>query len=199
MSHLSKETILGMPVAEIHKLALSVIRFNYDEKGVVKLSYYDRHNIAWDLVTSIYQKQGTYSPAKGDLAAWMRKVAKNDFSNILRSEIRSVVRNSSIDNPFSNLSNKIEAIEDTFDNLTEEEYNAMETEISLLGETERLLIDLYRNNVKEKDIAQQTGINYNTVRQTIRRTKALLAERVRQRLEYGENDRYSNKNLLYQE
>lgn len=183
MSHLSKETILGMPVAEIHKLALSVIRFNYDEKGVVKLSYHDMHNIAWDLVTSIYQKQGTYSPAKGDLAAWMRKVAKNDFSNILRSEIRSVVRNSSIDNPFSNLSNKIEAIEDTFDNLTEEEYNAMETEISLLGETERLLIDLYRNNVKEKDIAQQTGINYNTVRQTIRRTKALLAERVIRRME----------------
>lgn len=58
MSHLSNETILGMPAAEIHKLALSAIRFNYDHKRVVKLSSHEMHNIAWDLVTSIYEKQG---------------------------------------------------------------------------------------------------------------------------------------------
>ena len=182
MSHLSNETILGMPAAEIHKLALSAIRFNYDHKRVVKLSSHEMHNIAWDLVTSIYEKQGLYSPAKGDLAAWIKKVAKNDFFNYLKAETRSVTRSSSIDNPYSNLGNKIESIEDTYDNITQEEYDAMETEISLLGETERLLITLYRDNVKEKDIAKQTCINYNTVRQTIRRTKALLAERVMKRL-----------------
>ena len=108
-------------------------------------------------------------------------MGSSDF-HLREARARSVTRSSSIDNPYSNLSNKIESIEDTYDNITQEEYDAMETEISLLGETERLLITLYRDNVKEKDIAKQTGINYNTVRQTIRRTKALLAERIMRRM-----------------
>ena len=63
--------------------------------------------------------------------------------------------------------------------------SALDAEVSRLPHTTQLILELYRDNVSEKDIALQLGMNYNTVRQTIRHTKDLLVNRVRERLGNG--------------
>ena len=80
---------------------------------------------------------------------------------------------------------KINSLLDTFTNYTEEELDALDAEVSRLPHITQLILELYCDNVSEKDIALQLGMNYNTVRQTIRYTKDLLVNRVRERLGNG--------------
>lgn len=178
-------TILGKPVADIIKLAHSVIKRHYDPKGIVKLSAYDKEDLSWQLAGAICEVQHTYNPSRGRLESWMWGVAKNELFDYLNDEQKRIITVSSIDKPNSRLARQLEDIEDTYDTLTREEYNALEAEISRLPAESRLIITLYRNKVSEKEIAQRLNLNYNTVRQKIRRIKNELAVKITSRLEHG--------------
>ena len=114
----------------------------------------------------------------------MWRVAQNECSSYLKKEQRRICSHISIDaNEY--VADGLNSILDTFTNYTEEELDALDAEVSRLPHITQLILELYCDNVSEKDIALQLGMNYNTVRQTIRRTRDLLTYRVRERLGNG--------------
>ena len=77
---------------------------------------------------------------------------------------------------------KINAIEDESSYITQEELDTLDVEVSRLKPELQEILDLYLKGVSEKEIAAKLNMNYNTVRQTIKRIKETLRQRVNQSL-----------------
>ena len=179
-----KDTLLDITYADIQRLMFGVIKSSYNPKGIVKFSEQDKCDLVCHLISCLFEKQETYKPELGKPAAWMWTIARNECMDYLAKEQKSICKHLSIDSN-SKLYGKIKEQKDYADFYTEEELDALDAEVSRLSKVEQLILELYRSKVSEKEIALRLGMNYNTVRQTIRRLKILLAERVKYRLEQG--------------
>lgn len=177
----SKDTLLGIPYARIQKLMFGVLNATYDARGVVKLTEDDKCEVVSHLICYLVENQSRFVPGNYEATTWMCKLAKNEFLHYLYYERKHIVDHYSIESN-RDIADKVMDIEDVFTYYTEEELDALDAEISLLKEQDKHLIELYCHRVSEKDIAKLLNINYNNVRQKIRRIKIDLAERVRHRL-----------------
>ena len=177
-----KESLLGMSYAEIQRVVYAVINKYYDKEGFIKLTDADKVELVWTIITHIYEQSAKFDPAKGKVIPWIWKLAKNKFIGYMEAETDFYKNHVFIGRSNSPLSETIKKVEDTFTNLTKAEMDAFETEVKLLDPDDQQILSLYINKVSEKEIAQKLGMNYNTVRQKIRRLKAHLAYSVRHRL-----------------
>ena len=171
-----------MTYAEIQTLVFGVIKKYYDKEGTIKLSNHDKHNVAWHIIGAIYEAAGSFDPARGQVKPWMWTVAKNELTSYLKGEADLALRSVTIDIPKSKAATHVQGIIDEFDTLTHVEMDALAAEIKALKADDQLILNLYLNRVAEKDIAVRLNMNYNTVRQKIRRIKADLAQKVQARL-----------------
>ena len=178
----NQDNLLGLSYAEIQKEIFKVINKYYNPKSVVKLSFSDKEDLVWTLIGHIYEQSGKFDPAKGHAVSWMWSVAKNKLNDILKAKCRHIMRYTHIGESDSKESLKINEIVDESSYITQEELDTLDVEVSRLKPELQEILDLYLKGVSEKEIAAKLNMNYNTVRQTIKRIKETLRRRVNQSL-----------------
>ena len=126
-----------------------------------------------------FRQIGSYDPAKSQFITWLRTIARNTALNLLEQEGRVHNQMVSIDD-FSRQSAMMNSLPDLVDSPLESiirDEDQVETE----GYVEKLPA-LYREVARKrlieglqyKEIAQETGLELNTVRTRIRRARAII-------------------------
>lgn len=179
-----QKDLLGMNFADIKRLMFGVIKNNYNPAGIIKLSERDKEDLVWYLIGRIFEKSSKFDPSKGNAACWMWAIAKNELVSYLQGEQNLVCMHSSI-NANPSLMDAINEIIDESTFYTSKELDAVDAVISTLDKQDQLILNLYRQKVSEKEIAHMLGLNYNTVRQKVRRLKEELRRKVNAHLERG--------------
>ena len=126
-----------------------------------------------------FRQIGSYDPAKSQFITWLRTIARNTALDLLEQEGRVHNQMVSIDD-FSRQSAMMNSLPDLVDSPLESiirDEDQVETE----GYVEKLPA-LYREVARKrlieglqyKEIAQETGLELNTVRTRIRRARAII-------------------------
>ena len=121
----------------------------------------------------------SYDPSRSRFSTWLKVIARNTALDVLESESRETRRMVSIDDGNVNVS-ELDSLEDSPTSALEDMIKS-EDEASLRAGVEGLP-DLYRevafkrliDGLSYKAIADELGLELNTVRTRIRRAKALL-------------------------
>ena len=126
-----------------------------------------------------FRQIGTYDPSKGQFITWLRTIARNTALDLLERESRIQGPTVSIDDDIRQ-SYVVDSIPDQVD-------TPLDSIIRSEDQTEtykyiQRLPSLYRDvaskrlveGLQYKEIAQETGLELNTVRTRIRRAKALI-------------------------
>lgn len=135
-----------------------------------------------------FRQIGSFDPSKSQFQTWLKTIARNTALDMVEQERR-------FQRKYVSLSESMEGVE-VLDNIGDEEVSPLDAIIR--GEdqlrTERCiegLPDLYReiarrrlvDGLQYKEIAEETGLELNTVRTRIRRAKALI-----DKMNDGKND-----------
>lgn len=127
-----------------------------------------------------FRQIGNYDPSKSQFSTWLKVIARNTALDVLDTEGRAQSKFISIDEGGVNLMPDIDNLEDgsvtALDHIIKDE-----DEEKLLACVEALP-DLYREVARKrlieamqyKEIAEELGLELNTVRTRIRRAKALM-------------------------
>jgi RNA polymerase sigma-70 factor (ECF subfamily) len=126
-----------------------------------------------------FRQIGSYDPSKSQFITWLRTIARNTALDLLEQEDRAHSQMVSIDD-FTKQSQMMESLPDQMASPLESiirDEDQMETE----GYVEKLPL-LYRDVARKrlieglqyKEIAQETGLELNTVRTRIRRARAII-------------------------
>ncbi len=126
-----------------------------------------------------FRQIGSYDPTKSQFITWLRTIARNTALDLLEQEDRAHSQMVSIDD-FTRQSQMMESLPDQMASPLESiirDEDQMETE----GYVEKLPL-LYRDVARKrlieglqyKEIAQETGLELNTVRTRIRRARAII-------------------------
>ena len=126
-----------------------------------------------------FRQIGSYDPSKSQFITWLRTIARNTALDLLEQEGRVHNQMVSIDD-FARQSQMMESLPDQVDSPLESiirDEDQVETE----GYVEKLPA-LYREVARKrlieglqyKEIAQETGLELNTVRTRIRRARAII-------------------------
>lgn len=126
-----------------------------------------------------FRQIGSFDPSLGRFDTWLKRIARNTALDVIDSESRRLRGQVSIDEDFRNLvaaENVGEDEDDPLDSIIRtEDREATEGRIEGLPELYR---DVARKRLVEglqyKEIAEETGLELNTVRTRIRRAKMLL-------------------------
>lgn len=126
-----------------------------------------------------FRQIGSFDPSLGHFDTWLKRIARNTALDVIDSESRRLRGQVSIDEDFRNLvaaENVGEDEDDPLDSIIRtEDREATEGCIEGLPELYR---DVARKRLVEglqyKEIAEETGLELNTVRTRIRRAKMLL-------------------------
>ncbi|MBQ7623173.1 MAG: RNA polymerase sigma factor [Bacteroidales bacterium] len=126
-----------------------------------------------------FRQIGSFDPSLGRFDTWLKRIARNTALDVIDSESRRLRGQVSIDEDFRNLvaaENVGEDEDDPLDSIIRtEDREATEGCIEGLPELYR---DVARKRLVEglqyKEIAEETGLELNTVRTRIRRAKMLL-------------------------
>ena len=138
-----------------------------------------------------FRQIGTYDPAKSQFITWLRTIARNTALDLLAQEGRIHSQTVSIDD-FYKQPQMMESLPDQMASPLESIIHDEDQE-ETQGYVEKLPA-LYRDVARKrliegmqyKEIAQETGLELNTVRTRIRRAKAMI-DRMRQDDEKEEN------------
>ena len=126
-----------------------------------------------------FRQIGSYDPSKSQFITWLRTIARNTALDLLEQEDRAHSQMVSIDDSIKQ-SQMMESLPDQMASPLESiirDEDQMETE----GYVEKLPL-LYRDVARKrlieglqyKEIAQETGLELNTVRTRIRRARAII-------------------------
>ncbi len=126
-----------------------------------------------------FRQIGSYDPSKSQFITWLRTIARNTALDLLEQEDRAHSQMVSIDDS-TKQSQMMESLPDQMASPLESiirDEDQMETE----GYVEKLPL-LYRDVARKrlieglqyKEIAQETGLELNTVRTRIRRARAII-------------------------
>ena len=126
-----------------------------------------------------FRQIGSYDPSKSQFITWLRTIARNTALDLLEQEGRVHNQMVSIDD-FTRQSQMMEALPDQVDSPLESiirDEDQVETE-GYVDKLPSLYRDVARKRLIEglqyKEIAQETGLELNTVRTRIRRARAII-------------------------
>ena len=126
-----------------------------------------------------FRQIGSYDPSKSQFITWLRTIARNTALDLLEQEGRVHNQMVSIDD-FTRQSQMMESLPDQVDSPLESiirDEDQVETE-GYVDKLPSLYRDVARKRLIEglqyKEIAQETGLELNTVRTRIRRARAII-------------------------
>ena len=126
-----------------------------------------------------FRQIGSYDPSKSQFITWLRTIARNTALDLLEQEGRVHNQMVSIDD-FTRQSQMMESLPDQVDSPLESiirDEDQVETE-GYVDKLPALYRDVARKRLIEglqyKEIAQETGLELNTVRTRIRRARAII-------------------------
>ena len=126
-----------------------------------------------------FRQIGSYDPSKSQFITWLRTIARNTALDLLEQEGRVHNQMVSIDD-FTRQSQMMESLPDQEDSPLESiirDEDQVETE-GYVDKLPALYRDVARKRLIEglqyKEIAQETGLELNTVRTRIRRARAII-------------------------
>jgi len=128
-----------------------------------------------------FRQISSYDPSKSQFSTWLKVIAKNTALDLLEQEIRAHDKYVSLDDytkPLAVIENMGDNLDTPLESIIKEE-DREQTEKYIDGLPE-LYRDIARKRLIEgmqyKEIADETGIELNTVRTRIRRAKAQIEE-----------------------
>ena len=126
-----------------------------------------------------FRQIGSYDPSKSQFITWLRTIARNTALDLLEQEGRVHNQMVSIDD-FARQSQMMESLPDQVDSPLESiirDEDQVETE-GYVEKLPALYREVARKRLREglqyKEIAQETGLELNTVRTRIRRARAII-------------------------
>lgn len=149
----------------------------YLGKNMKQLDHFYIEDVCSKTFEKAFRQIGTYDPALGSFDAWLKRIARNTAFDVIEQESRRQRGYISIDEDGRLL--QVAETPDQEDPLDEVIKTEVRTRTAKMVDE---LPELYRNiarmrlieGLQYKEIADETGLELNTVRTRIRRAKMLL-------------------------
>lgn len=149
----------------------------YLGKNMKQLDHFYIEDVCSKTFEKAFRQIGTYDPALGSFDAWLKRIARNTAFDVIEQESRRQRGYISIDEEGRLL--QVAETPDQEDPLDEVIKTEVRTRTAKMVDE---LPELYRNiarmrlieGMQYKEIADETGLELNTVRTRIRRAKMLL-------------------------
>ncbi len=149
----------------------------YLGKNMKQLDHFYIEDVCSKTFEKAFRQIGTYDPALGSFDAWLKRIARNTAFDVIEQESRRQRGYISIDEDGRLL--QVAETPDQEDPLDEVIKTEVRTRTAKMVDE---LPELYRNiarmrlieGMQYKEIADETGLELNTVRTRIRRAKMLL-------------------------
>ncbi|MBP5559895.1 MAG: RNA polymerase sigma factor [Bacteroidales bacterium] len=149
----------------------------YLGKNMKQLDHFYIEDVCSKTFEKAFRQIGTYDPALGSFDAWLKRIARNTAFDVIEHESRRQRGYISIDEDGRLL--QVAETPDQEDPLDEVIKTEVRTRTARMVDE---LPELYRNiarmrlieGMQYKEIADETGLELNTVRTRIRRAKMLL-------------------------
>lgn len=181
-------TINGSSLTQIHDSAFSSLVRVYNPKGSVYVSKDDLDSIAWGATMSVYEKKDDYVKKEKNVCGLACRIAYNDLMTYLDKAMRNNRRfvpmeKINKDNGHYNTADVETGRKFThtkvgvgreFDTTAGEGLKIINMELDRLSDLDREIIEMYLDDVPQKEIAEHCGLSYSNVRKRVYEIKQKL-------------------------